>query len=62
MACAPAVRHRTGLLAIGDVALACAVAAEHRREAFVACTDPRGQPEGTTAPLEAPSFTAGTDE
>ncbi len=32
-----AVSHRIGPLAIGDVALACAVAAEHRREAFAAC-------------------------
>ena len=34
-----AVSHRIGSLAIGDVALACAVAAEHRREAFDACSD-----------------------
>ena len=32
-----AVSHRIGPLAVGDVALACAVAAEHRREAFAAC-------------------------
>ena len=31
--------HRVGSLAIGDVALACAVAAEHRREAFDACSE-----------------------
>jgi molybdenum cofactor synthesis domain-containing protein len=36
---AVAVSHRVGQLAIGDVALAVAVAAEHRREAFVACAD-----------------------
>lgn len=34
-----AVSHRVGLLAIGDVALACAVAAEHRREAFLTCAE-----------------------
>jgi molybdenum cofactor synthesis domain-containing protein len=34
-----AVSHRIGLLAIGDVALACAVAAEHRREAFEVCAE-----------------------
>ncbi|GAA4852205.1 molybdenum cofactor biosynthesis protein MoaE [Saccharopolyspora rosea] len=34
-----AVAHRTGLLKIGDVALACAVAAEHRKQAFTACSD-----------------------
>ena len=34
-----AVSHRIGPLRIGDVALACAVAAEHRREAFDACSE-----------------------
>ncbi|GGM43409.1 molybdenum cofactor biosynthesis protein B [Longimycelium tulufanense] len=34
-----AVSHRLGLLAVGDVALACAVAAEHRQEAFAACAE-----------------------
>ncbi|MCX2734043.1 molybdenum cofactor biosynthesis protein MoaE [Saccharopolyspora sp. NFXS83] len=34
-----AVAHRVGLLGIGDVALACAVAAEHRKEAFAVCAD-----------------------
>lgn len=32
-----AVSHRVGLLTIGDTALACAVAAAHRAEAFAAC-------------------------
>ena len=32
-----AVSHRVGLLAIGDVALACAVSASHRGEAFTVC-------------------------
>jgi len=32
-----AVAHRVGLLEIGDSALACAVAAPHRKQAFVAC-------------------------
>ena len=36
---AVAVSHRIGLLAIGDVALACAVSAAHRGEAFTACAD-----------------------
>ncbi len=31
---AVAVSHRIGLLAIGDVALACAVSASHRRQVF----------------------------
>ncbi|MBP2475036.1 molybdenum cofactor synthesis domain-containing protein [Crossiella equi] len=34
-----AVSHRIGQLKIGDSALACAVAGEHRREAFTACSD-----------------------
>lgn len=34
-----AVSHRIGLLKIGDVALGCAVAAEHRRQAFSACSE-----------------------
>lgn len=34
-----AVSHRVGPLKIGDVALACAVAAEHRGEAFSLCSD-----------------------
>jgi molybdopterin synthase catalytic subunit len=36
---AVAVSHRVGVLAIGDVALACAVAADHRREAFAVCAE-----------------------
>ncbi len=34
-----AVSHRVGPLEIGDVALACAVAADHRREAFEVCAE-----------------------
>ncbi|HVH22965.1 MAG TPA: molybdenum cofactor biosynthesis protein MoaE, partial [Pseudonocardia sp.] len=34
-----AVSHRVGRLGIGDVALACAVAADHRREAFATCAE-----------------------
>ena len=33
-----AVLHRVGRLAIGDVALACAVASAHRQDAFAACS------------------------
>ncbi|MTD17221.1 molybdenum cofactor biosynthesis protein MoaE [Nakamurella sp. YIM 132087] len=36
---AVAVSHRFGLLGIGDVALAAAVSAAHRREAFAACAE-----------------------
>lgn len=36
---AVAVSHRVGRLGIGDIALAAAVSAAHRREAFLACSD-----------------------
>ena len=36
---AVAVSHRVGLLGIGDVALACAVSASHRGQAFTACAE-----------------------
>ena len=36
---AVAISHRIGLLAIGDVALACAVSASHRGQAFAACAE-----------------------
>src|SRR5918995_6792007 len=34
---AVAISHRVGALSVGEVALACAVAAEHRRAAFETC-------------------------
>jgi molybdopterin synthase catalytic subunit len=34
-----AVSHRVGRLEVGDVALACAVSADHRREAFAVCAE-----------------------
>ena len=36
---AVAVSHRIGLLGIGDVALACAVSASHRGQAFATCAE-----------------------
>lgn len=36
---AVAVMHRLGLLGVGDLALSCAVAAEHRKQAFDACSE-----------------------
>ncbi|MFC6093231.1 molybdenum cofactor biosynthesis protein MoaE [Saccharothrix lopnurensis] len=36
---AVAVSHRVGALGIGDVALACAVSADHRRAAFDVCSE-----------------------
>ena len=36
---AVAVSHRIGMLGIGDIALACAVSASHRGEAFAVCAE-----------------------
>jgi molybdopterin synthase catalytic subunit len=36
---AVAVSHRVGVLAVGEVALACAVAADHRQAAFATCAE-----------------------
>lgn len=57
-----AVSHRIGDLAIGDVALACAVAAEHRREAFVACADLVDEVKARLPIWKHQLFTDGTDE
>ncbi|MPZ80137.1 MAG: molybdenum cofactor biosynthesis protein MoaB [Actinophytocola sp.] len=57
-----AVSHRTGALAIGDVALACAVAAEHRREAFAACSDLVDDVKARLPIWKHQTFTDGTDE
>jgi molybdenum cofactor synthesis domain-containing protein len=59
---AVAVSHRIGALAIGDVALACAVAAEHRREAFAACADLVDDVKARLPIWKHQSFTDGTDE
>lgn len=59
---AVAVSHRIGALAIGDVALACAVAAEHRREAFAACADLVDEVKARLPIWKHQSFTDGTDE
>jgi len=57
-----AVSHRIGALKIGDVALACAVAAEHRREAFAACADLVDDVKARLPIWKHQSFTDGTDE
>ena len=57
-----AVSHRIGPLAIGDVALACAVAAEHRREAFAACADLVDDVKARLPIWKHQTFTDGTDE
>jgi molybdenum cofactor synthesis domain-containing protein len=57
-----AVSHRIGPLAIGDVALACAVAAEHRQEAFAACSDLVDDVKRRLPIWKHQNFTDGTDE
>ncbi|WP_199441152.1 molybdenum cofactor biosynthesis protein MoaE [Umezawaea beigongshangensis] len=59
---AVAVTHRVGPLGIGDVALAVAVAAEHRREAFAACSDLVDEVKLRLPVWKRQVFTDGTDE
>jgi molybdenum cofactor synthesis domain-containing protein len=59
---AVAVSHRVGLLQIGDVALACAVAAEHRRQAFDACSELVDEVKRRLPVWKHQTFTDGTDE
>lgn len=57
-----AVTHRVGALGIGDVALACAVAAEHRREAFDACSELVDAVKRDLPVWKRQEFTDGTEE
>jgi molybdenum cofactor synthesis domain-containing protein len=57
-----AVSHRVGALAIGDVALACAVAADHRGEAFAACADLVDEVKARLPIWKHQQFGDGTDE
>ncbi|MDQ2710452.1 MAG: molybdenum cofactor biosynthesis protein MoaE [Actinomycetota bacterium] len=57
-----AVSHRIGPLRIGDVALACAVAAEHRREAFAACAELVDEVKRRLPIWKRQVFTDGTHE
>jgi molybdenum cofactor synthesis domain-containing protein len=57
-----AVSHRVGQLQIGDVALACAVSAPHRKEAFVACADLVDEAKHRLPIWKHQLFTDGTDE
>lgn len=57
-----AVSHRTGQLAIGDVALAVAVAAEHRRAAFTACADLVDEVKRRLPVWKRQTFADGTEE
>jgi molybdopterin synthase catalytic subunit len=57
-----ALSHRVGPLGIGDVALACAVAADHRREAFATCAELVDEVKRQLPVWKHQSFTDGTDE
>ncbi len=59
---AVAVSHRVGELAIGDVALACAVSAEHRAEAFAVCSELVDEVKRRLPVWKRQVFTDGTDE
>jgi molybdopterin synthase catalytic subunit len=57
-----AVSHRIGHLVIGDVALAIAVAAEHRAEAFAACSALVDEVKRRLPVWKRQSFADGTEE
>lgn len=59
---AVAVSHRVGDLAIGEVALACAVAADHRREAFETCAELVEEVKRLLPVWKHQAFADGTDE
>lgn len=59
---AVAVSHRVGALVVGDVALACAVAAEHRGQAFAACAELVDEVKARLPIWKHQKFTDGTDE
>ena len=57
-----AVSHRIGPLDIGEVALACAVAGEHRQEAFTACAELVDEVKRLLPVWKHQRFADGTDE
>lgn len=57
-----AVSHRVGPLSIGDVALACAIAADHRREAFLTCAELVDEVKRLLPVWKHQRFTDGSDE
>lgn len=57
-----AVSHRIGPLGIGEVALACAVAADHRKEAFAACAELVDEVKRLLPVWKHQLFADGTDE
>lgn len=59
---AVAVSHRVGMLAIGDIALAAAVSAAHRGEAFAACSDLVDEIKHRLPVWKRQVFADGTDE
>lgn len=59
---AVAVSHRVGDLGIGEVALACAVAADHRREAFETCAELVEEVKRLLPVWKHQAFADGTDE
>jgi molybdenum cofactor synthesis domain-containing protein len=59
---AVAVSHRIGALEIGDVALACAVSADHRAEAFATCADLVDEVKAQLPVWKHQWFADGTDE
>ncbi len=59
---AVAVSHRVGMLAVGDVALAAAVSAAHRREAFDACSDLVDEVKRRLPVWKRQVFSDGSDE
>lgn len=59
---AVAVSHRVGRLEIGEVALACAVAADHRRAAFTTCAELVEEVKRLLPVWKHQAFADGTDE
>ncbi|MHA6796844.1 molybdenum cofactor biosynthesis protein MoaE [Pseudonocardia bannensis] len=59
---AVAVSHRVGRLEIGDVALACAVAADHRQQAFAVCSELVEEVKRRLPVWKHQAFTDGSDE
>lgn len=57
-----AVRHRVGLLGIGQIAIVAAVSAAHRREAFAACSDLVDEVKRRLPVWKRQVFDDGTDE
>jgi molybdopterin synthase catalytic subunit len=57
-----AVSHRVGPLGIGDVALACAVAADHRKEAFDTCAELVDEVKRLLPVWKHQAFADGSDE